>query len=419
MRSIQSLVMAGLARSVLQFQSLSFAVVLFGCYAALGFIDAALGVNWETLLSAYNLSHTQLAQALGIGTALALPLMYWGGRWYQRAVRLDQAVYAIQAVLALSALCVVLILSHISAQLFLFAVVLLMICTAMLDVLVSQTVLHLLQAEGQLGRIQLGLALGAWFGAVLGGLWSQPSQHIWLMMLLLAILVLLMIWLHMQRIVLQQSTAATIDQQRLQPKSAQASGIWVLGRISLSLVVCAVAIGFSEGAILSWGASFMQETFALTPQMSGWIHAGYYLGLALGASVYGYGQHRLGMLPMLLILALGASGAAAVFAFAPYPASAVGLWCLGVCLAGILPMLIERAHQAGQVSAYITVCAYVGMILEPWVVSWNAKLSTVMGILPLILLVVAVCMAIEYLHTLRSKMAIASQIKADYPDVMR
>ena len=329
--------------------------VFFGLYALMGATDASLGVSWNTLLSQHNLGSSQLAVALFLGTAAALPLFWWGGKWLEGRDKRPALLLAVGLVLLSSAMA----LFAASSLALLIAAFLVVPSVALLELGASSSVLEHKQA---MGRVHSGFAVGAVLGAALTGFLSSGGQLEQLMFFLLMVAVPLVYRvLKLPRATLRVPLARGI-QARVTTKSP------LLTLIAPIVVV----VAFSEGVMLSWSGLFFERELHLSAAQSGTLSGVYYLAFGVGAflssSLLSRLSHRtalslLGALATLggLILALSSSALLATG----------GLLLLGFSLAGMLPTLLEWAGfriglgAAGLVGTF----AYAGMLLEPLLAS--------------------------------------------------
>lgn len=228
--------------------------VLFGFYALLGFVDAAFGVAYHQLLEKHNLDMAALASALLFGTAAALPLLWWGGRFV--GARPKRPLLTLVG-LAVPLLAWMILLAE-SAPVFLIGVGLLLVVTALLDMSASGAALDL-EANGApplLGRVQSGFAFGAVAGAVLGGmlLGANLGEVLgWLVTVLAALLIF-----GAGRL---PNAAARGDDEDA-PLAAP--------RFTLVLIGGAALIAYyAEGMMQSWSAMFLQRDLGASAKFSG------------------------------------------------------------------------------------------------------------------------------------------------------
>jgi MFS family permease len=329
--------------------------VFFGLYALMGATDASLGVSWNTLLSQHNLASSQLAVALFLGTAAALPLFWCGGKWLEGRDKRSALLLAVVLVLLSSGLA----LFASSSWALLIAAFWVVPSVALLELGSSSSVLEHKQA---MGRVHSGFAVGAVAGAALTGFLSSHHQleHMMFFLLLLAIPLVYGV-LKLPRAATRVTLARGIP-ARVTEKSP------LLTLIAPIVVV----VAFAEGVMLSWSGLFFERELHLSAAQSGTLSGVYYLAFGVGAflssSLLQKLSHRtalslLGALATLggLILALSSSA----------PLATGGLLLLGFSLAGMLPTLLEWAGfriglgAAGLVGTF----AYAGMLLEPLLAS--------------------------------------------------
>ena len=208
----------------------------------------------------------------------------------------------------------------------------------------------------------------------------------WRAALVLALLVPVLAWLTTRRT--RIDAAAPPDAAA--PRGRLPGVFWV----SAVMLMCAVA---AEWCVTAWGATFVQQAAASTPDAAVAVMAGYFVGVLAGR-ILGSGLTRRYDPAALLGVALGV----ALLGFALlWPASgpvqaAAGLTLLGVGIGNLFPMGVSVAvglapGRSATASGRVVVTSAVAILLAPLTVGTLADATSLK--VALVVVPVLVCLA--------------------------
>ncbi|AWD21295.1 MFS transporter [Fuscovulum blasticum] len=157
-------------------------------------------------------------------------------------------------------------------------------------------------------------------------------------------------------------------QGRLLPREL---GIWILGGMALFSMV-------PEGAVLDWGALYLQDELAATTFTSGLGFAFFAGAMALMRFLGDAVRNRFGAVRTLRASAILGAVGLLIAAAAPVPALAIAGFALaGLGVANVVPILFSAAgnfpgHAAGAAISAVTMVGYAGILVAPGTIGFVA-----------------------------------------------
>ncbi len=227
----------------------------------------------------------------------------------------------------------------------------------------------------------------------------------WRAALLLALVVPVLAWLPNRR--------TRIDAAAASPGAAVPSGrlpgvFWV----AAVMLMCAVA---AEWCVTAWGATFVQQAAASTPDAAVAVMAGYFVGVLGGRILGSVLTHRYDP-AALLGVALGVAllGFALLWPSTGPVQAAAGLTLLGVGIGNLFPMGVSVAvglapGRSATASGRVVVVTAVAILLAPLTVGTLAdatSLTAALVVVPVLVCLAAVALAV--VHRARSATTVAT-----------
>ena len=209
----------------------------------------------------------------------------------------------------------------------------------------------------------------------------------WRAALLLALVVPVLAWLPNRR---TRIDAAAATPGAVVPRGHLPGVFWV----AAAMLMCAVA---AEWCVTAWGATFVQQATASTPDAAVAVMAGYFVGVLAGR-VLGSGlTHRYDP-AALLGVALGVAllGFALLWPSTGPVQAAAGLTLLGVGIGNLFPMGVSVAvglapGRSATASGRVVVVTAVAILLAPLTVGTLADATSLTA--ALVVVPVLVCLA--------------------------
>lgn len=164
------------------------------------------------------------------------------------------------------------------------------------------------------------------------------------------------------------------------------------------------AVFLAEGAILDWSAIFLRDTKGIDPAFSGAGYAAFSVAMALMRLVGDKLVARLNGKTVVVIGSLLGAVGLSIAVLGPGVASAlVGFVLLGLGAANIVPVFFSEAGRLPTIAPTVSIPAittigYTGMLAGPALLGFIAQhssLSTALGSLALLLVVVALSYALK------------------------
>ncbi len=233
------------------------------------------------------------------------------------------------------------------------------------------------------GMFSLGGVVGAGVGGILAGAGVGPLPHLLTLAVLTALLTL--------------SRRGTLGVQA--PVEAGAAPFFAVPRgalVGLALLCFATMLG--EGAAADWSAVYLLNDLGAGPFLAGLGYAFFAAGMTLGRFSGDALRDRFGEVPLVRGGALLAALALGLGLLLGHPLPAIlGLACLGIGYAGIVPIIFRRAAMApgfapGTALAAVGSVGYMGFLAGPPAIGLVAEvtgLGLALGIVPLLSLVIA------------------------------
>ncbi len=208
----------------------------------------------------------------------------------------------------------------------------------------------------------------------------------WRAALLLALLVPVLAWLTNRRTRIDAAAPPDADV----PRGRLPGVFWV----AAVMLMCAVA---AEWCVTAWGATFVQQAAASSPDAAVAVMAGYFVGVLAGRTL-GSGLTRRYDPPALLGVALGVAllGFALLWPSTGPAQAAAGLTLLGVGIGNLFPMGVSVAvglapGRSATASGRVVVVTAVAILLAPLTVGALADATSLQS--ALVVVPVLVCLA--------------------------
>ncbi len=227
----------------------------------------------------------------------------------------------------------------------------------------------------------------------------------WRAALLLALVVPVLAWLPNRR---TRIDATAPSPGAVVPRGHLPGVFWV----AAAMLMCAVA---AEWCVTAWGATFVQQATASTPDAAVAVMAGYFVGVLGGRVLGSVLTHRYDP-AALLGVALGVAllGFALLWPSTGPVQAAAGLTLLGVGIGNLFPMGVSVAvglapGRSATASGRVVVVTAVAILLAPLTVGALAdatSLKAALVVLPVLVCLAAVALAV--VHRARSATTVAT-----------
>ena len=234
------------------------------------------------------------------------------------------------------------------------------------------------------GMFSLGGVTGAGIGALVAGLGVTPLPHLTALALLAVLLTL--------------SRRGTLSVQAASP-SGDAPFFAVPRGVLVGLALVCFATMLGEGAAADWSAVYLLKDLGSGAFLAGLGYAFFAAGMTIGRFTGDALRDRFGEVRLVRGGALlGAVGLGLGLLLGHPLAMVLGLACLGVGYAGIVPIIFRRAAMAPGFAPGIGLAAvgsvgYMGFLAGPPAIGLIAEvtgLGLALGIVPLLALVIAI-----------------------------
>jgi fucose permease len=213
-------------------------------------------------------------------------------------------------------------------------------------------------------------SLGAAAGLKAGGLLIEAQGY--LPAALVAAAVLLVIILAALPFMTDGGPAPAVADAPREAMLPRDLGLWLLGMMALFCMV-------PEGAVIDWGAIYLQRDLGAGESVATSGAAGFMVAMALVRFVGDAIRNRVGAVRTLRLSALVGAAGMVLVALAPgVPVAVAGFFLAGIGIANMIPVIFSAAGNHPGVSpaggiAAVSLLGYCGILVAPPSIGWIAQ----------------------------------------------